>query len=48
MKGGGNRVLRRAVAHRLVSHYPDKRNIEQFLACQEAAYCTILEGRYGL
>jgi hypothetical protein len=38
MKGGENRVLRRAVANRLVSFYPDKRKIEQPLIRQEAAY----------
>jgi hypothetical protein len=37
MKGGGNRVLRRAVANRLVSINPDKK-IEQPLIRQEAAY----------
>jgi hypothetical protein len=38
MKGGGNRVLHRAVANRMVSFYPVKRKIEQLLKCQEAAY----------
>ena len=47
MKGGGSRVLRRAVANRLVSFCPDKRKIEQPLMPKEIAYCTTLEGRYG-
>ena len=38
MKGGGNRVFRRAVANRLVSFYPVKRKIDQLSTCQEAAY----------
>ena len=38
MKGGGHRVLRRAVANRMVSFYPNKRKIEQPLIRQEAAY----------
>ena len=47
MKGGGSRVLRRAVANRMVSFYPNKRKIEQPLIPKETAYCTILEGPYG-
>ena len=31
MKGGGNRVSRRAVANRMVSFYPDKRKIERLI-----------------
>ena len=38
MKGGGNRVLRGAVAYRMVSFNPDKGKIEQPLIRQEAAY----------
>ena len=44
MKGGGNRVLRRAVAHRLVSHYPDKRKIEQPLIHQEVRLLNYIKG----
>ena len=47
MKGGGSRVLRRAVAHRLVSFFFFLRKIEQPLIPKEIAYCTTLEGRYG-
>jgi hypothetical protein len=38
MKGGGGHVLRRAVANRLVSFYPNKRKIEQPLIPKETAY----------
>ena len=47
MKGGGSRVLRRAVANRMVSFYPDKRKIKQPLIPKETAYCTILERPFG-